>query len=109
MQISGSGPIDGSPQYLSLARAELTGLTALAIIIKLFREFYNSRANFTILCDNQGMLKKCELIPFHHLRFHHEKNVDLLLSHHHFSSNVLVTYSLVRGMQMKCRGFPLRI
>jgi hypothetical protein len=105
MQISGSGPIDGSPQYLSLARAELTGLTALAITIKLFRECYNSRANFTILCDNQGMLKKFELIPFHHLRFHHEKNVDLLLSHHHFSSNVPVTYSLVEACKWKAVGF----
>jgi len=97
MHISGSGPVDRLPQFLSLVRADLTGLTALTIILKLYREFYISRAKVNILCDNQGMLKKCEHIPFHRLRFHREKNVDLLLSHRQFSSNVPVTYSWGRG------------
>jgi hypothetical protein len=32
--VSGSGPVDDLPKYLSSTRAELTSLTALAIVIK---------------------------------------------------------------------------
>jgi len=69
LHISGAGPVDDCFQYLSLARAELTGLTALAIILKVFGEFYSSTAKVSLLCNNQGMLKKCEQIPTHRLSF----------------------------------------
>ena len=87
--ISGAGPIDGLPSYLSSSRAELTGLTALVIIANLFMDFHNTKTSFYASCDNHGMIKKCSLYPSNRLRLRREKNSDLFLVHRIYSKKKL--------------------
>jgi hypothetical protein len=60
MHITGSGPVDGLPPFISSSRAELTGITAIAIITRNFLEFRFYTACIHTYCDNQGIIKKCQ-------------------------------------------------
>jgi hypothetical protein len=59
LHIKGSGLVDGLPSLLSSSRGELAGITAITIIAQLFRAYHSSKAPVSIICDNQGMVHKC--------------------------------------------------
>jgi hypothetical protein len=97
MHISGAGPVDGYQSYISSSRAELTGITAVSIMAKLFLEFHNYRSKLNLICDNQGMLQKCANVLPRHFCSHRAANMDLLLTHHSLSSHLQISYDWVRG------------
>jgi len=72
MHITGSRPVDGLPPFISSSRAELTGITAIAIITRIFLEFHSYTACIHTYCDNQGVTKKCQL--------HRSKNFGVIVT-----------------------------
>jgi hypothetical protein len=60
MHLSGSGMVDGYHSNLSSTRAELTGLTALSIIIRLLSDFHSSSPHVIFSCDSQGAISKAQ-------------------------------------------------
>jgi ribonuclease HI len=82
LNIEGHGIMDGFLNYISLTRAELTGLTAISIIFCLLSDFHSSSATLAVTCDNQGALSKLQTFSARKLHNHHEPNLDLYLTHH---------------------------
>lgn len=72
MNILGAGPVDGLSPFLSSAWAELTGITAISIIARLFLDFHSIQAKIETYCDNLRVINKCQSMSFSKLRRHRE-------------------------------------
>jgi hypothetical protein len=97
LHVMGSGPVHGYPPYLSLTRGELQGITALAIVTKLFMDFHSFHSPVSVICDNKGVVSKCSTIQCHSLRKQHDVNCDLNLSFHDPSVSQPLALSWVRS------------
>jgi hypothetical protein len=78
--ISGSGPVHSTPQYLSSARGELQGITAISIISALFAKFHNQALKVSSICNNRGIISKCTEGTFSSLHQNRDANIDLYLT-----------------------------
>jgi len=96
MNISGSGPVHGAPQYLSSACGELQGITALTTVAKIFTEYFNTRPKSTFVCDNTGVQKKISQGNFRSLRSQRDTNIDLYLTQREWQGNMKVNLEWVK-------------
>jgi hypothetical protein len=80
LTIFGLGPVDRYSLYLSSTRAELTGITAISIIVRLFVEFHSYKPKIQITCDNKGVISKIPHISLCKFHAHREANYDLFIT-----------------------------
>ena len=74
--ISGSGPVDGTPNTCTSHRAEIQGSAALLIILSLIVKFFNiTRGKISTYCDNQSVVSKLQR-GWRTWRFRHTKGPD---------------------------------
>jgi len=99
--ISGSGPIHGIPHFLSSARGELQGITAVAIIANLLSEYHNKKLTISSTCDKTGVINRCSKGSFSSLRRHRTANIDLYLTQRNFHSRTPMQLSWVKGHSNK--------
>jgi len=59
LHISRTGMVHGIPNYLSSARGELQGITAMSIISNMFSQYHNKQIKTSAICDNAGVINKC--------------------------------------------------
>jgi len=85
--------VDGYTLYISSSHVELTGITALTFIAKLFLEF----AKFNLSCYNKGILTKLLNISTARFHSHCKANFDLYLTQHHQARHIEITDNWVRG------------
>jgi len=97
LHVAGSGPVHGYPPYLSSSRGELQGITALAIVTKLFMDFHSFNTPVSVICDNQGVVSKCSTLQHHSLRKQRDVNSDLNLSFRDPSVSKPLALSWVRS------------
>jgi hypothetical protein len=91
LSIFGSGFVDGYAPHISSARGELHGVTALSIITDLLCQHAHLPGQLTAICDNQGVVQKCNSAITHSLRKQRDPNFDVLLTHHHFKQKTKMT------------------
>jgi hypothetical protein len=78
MSIQGAGAVDGAPEFMSYARGELHGQTAMAIISTILLEAHNSpNMKITLHSDNKGVQHTCAHIQTNRLKHHRQSNIDL--------------------------------
>jgi len=99
--ISGSGPIHGIPHFLSSARGELQGITAVAIIANLLSEYHNKKLTISSTCDKTGVINRCSKGSFSSLRRHRTANIDIYLNQRNFHSRTPMQLSWVKGHSNK--------
>ncbi len=96
LTIFGSGPVDRYSQYLSSTRAELTGITAISIIVRLFVKFHSYKPKIQITCNNKGVIFKIPHISLCKFRAHHEANYDLFNTQRDQTKGLPITFSWVK-------------
>jgi hypothetical protein len=92
-----SGPVDRYSPYLSSTRAELTGITPISIIVRLFVEFHSYKPKIQITCDNKGIISKIPQISLCKFHAHHEANYDLFITQRDQTKGLPITFSWVKG------------
>jgi len=95
--------------YLSSTRGELQGITALAIVTKLFMDFHSLHTPVSVVCENMGIVSKCSTIQRHSLRKQRDVNCDLNLSFRDPSVSQPLNLSWVRSQQTSNHGKQYRI
>jgi hypothetical protein len=75
LNISGAGAVHGMPKYLSSARGELQGITAISIILNLLSDYHHKRITTSSICGNIGVINKCTNGHFSSLR--HNRGANL--------------------------------
>jgi hypothetical protein len=78
------GFVDDSAPHMSSTCGELHGVTALSIITDLLCQRANLLGKLTAICDNQGIVQKCNSTIAHSLHRQRDPNFDLLLTHQHY-------------------------
>jgi hypothetical protein len=81
LHISGPGMVHGNPNYLSSARGELQGITAMSIICNMLSRHHNRQTKLSAICDNVGVINKCTKGKFSSLRRNRDANIDLYLTY----------------------------
>jgi hypothetical protein len=97
LNISGTGPVHGHPQYLSSSRGELQGVTALSIMASLLSTYYDCSYHLAAICDNKGVLSKGERGSFNSSRSQCQANIDLFSPQRKAAKSLGMTFSLVKG------------
>jgi hypothetical protein len=88
-----SGLVDGYSPYISSTRAELTGITAISVIMKLLMEFQSSKLKVQISCDNKGIISKIPHMSITKFCAHREANFDLFSTQQDQIKHFPITYS----------------
>jgi len=80
LTIRGGGHVDGYSPHMSSSRGELHSLTALSIMTDLFCHHSQFNGTITAICDNQGIIKKCDTPKSMSLHRQRDPNINLLLN-----------------------------
>jgi hypothetical protein len=99
--IHGHSPVDGHAEDMSSSRGELTGITSLSIMTRLFLNFHSSNATLEAICDNKGVINKCGSLSLNRLRTHREKHIDLYLTQKDISRTIPTKLLWVKGNSEK--------
>jgi len=97
LSIYGSGFVDGYVPHMSSTHGELHGVTALSIITDLFCQHAHLPGQLTAICDNQGIIQKCNSAITHSLRKQRDPNFDLLMTHYHFKQKTNMMSEWIRS------------
>jgi hypothetical protein len=93
--------IHGIPNFLSSARGELQGITAVSIISTLLSQYHNKQVKISSICDNVGVVSKCAKGRFSSLWQNRDANIDLYLMQRDHSCLSQMSLSWVRGHSNK--------
>jgi hypothetical protein len=98
--IRGYGPVDGLPSDLSLARGELHGQTALAIMAeKLLTSTACTDHPIKLIGDNKGIQEKKAYCKHNKLNHHRNANVDLYPEYEKAANQLHCTVTWVQSYQ----------
>lgn len=95
LNIRGFGPVNG--YHMSSGRAELGGITVVAIIFRLFVQYHSSTMTLLNICDNKGIINKSNSHQFNRLCSHRTPNTDLFLTQRDISTAHNISYAWIRG------------
>jgi hypothetical protein len=97
MTITGSGAVDGYPVHISSGRGELHGIMALSIISDVLFNFHNFNSDMTVVCDNQGDIKKCNNPLPNNLRRQCDTNHDLYITQRYYRKHTKMKLKWFKG------------
>lgn len=97
MTISGCGAVDGYPIHMSSGRGELHGITVLSIMTDVLYNFHSFTGAMTAVCDNQGVIKKCDNPSTNNLWRQRETNNDLYITQQYYKRWTNMKLEWVKG------------
>jgi hypothetical protein len=97
MTITGNGAMDGYSEHMSSGGGELHGIMALSIMSDILFNFHNFNGNMTAVCDNQGVIKKCDNPLPNNLWRYHDTNHDLYITQRYYRKQTKMKLEWVKG------------